>query len=215
MNVREIFENYFLSWFTKPEFDYDQLLNKQNITEAVPLPGKFDWGMALGYHKEKETEKRTVLGEFLCRFKYYQDEKCGRILSGFLKNFLKNNPLEYNVDITTVVPVTLAGRAFRTMEFILSHTGGKLPGDFVPELLIRKRITGQMKEIGDSRKKKEIMRGMYRINENIKIRDKNILIFDDIYDSGATLNECTRILKKAGANDVLAITLVLTRRGQD
>lgn len=215
MKIQKIFENYFLSWFTRPEFNYDQLLNGQNTIEPVPLPGKFDWGMALGYYKEEETEKRTTLGEFLCRFKYYQDEKCGRKLSEYLNNFLENNPLDYKIDITTIVPVTLTGRICRPMEFILSHSGCKVPGEFVPELLKRKKIRGQAKDIHYAWRKRELVRGMFKVNENYNIPDKNILIFDDIYDSGATLNECTRILKNAGANDVFVITLVLTRRGQD
>ncbi len=215
MDFKKIVENYLFSWLTRPEFDYERLLNNQDITESVPLAGIFDWGVALGYYKEEKTEKHTLLGEFLCRFKYNEDEKCGHVLSSFLDNFLKNNRLEYDIDLTTIVPITITERTFKIMEFILSQPDIQVPGNFVPGLLIRKKITGQAKDIRGAWRKREVVRGLYKIKENFEIRDKNILIFDDIYDSGATLNECTRILKSAGAKNVLAITLVLTRRGQD
>ncbi len=214
MDFRKTVENYLFSWLTRPEFDYERLLNNQDIIESVALAGEFDWGVALGYYKEEKNEKHTLLGEFLCRFKYNRDKKCGLVLSEFLSNFLENNRLEYDIDLTTIVPMTLTERPFGIMEFILSHPDIQIPGKFVPGLLIRKKITGQAKDIRGAWRKREVVRGLYKIKENFEIIDKNILIFDDIFDSGATLNECTRILKNAGANNVLAITLVLTRRGQ-
>jgi predicted amidophosphoribosyltransferase len=215
MNVRDKFEKYFLSWFIRPEFDYDLLVKEKNPDEYVPLSGKFDWGLALDYYKKGNNEERTLLGECLYRFKYNHDEKCGQVLSELLKRFLENNQPEYDIDLTTIVPVTLTGRLFRIMEYILSQPGFPVPGDLIPGLLIRKKIIGQAKEIRGAWRKKEVVRGLYKINENFEVSEKNILIFDDIYDSGATLNECTRILKNAGANNVRAITLVLTRRGQN
>jgi len=215
MSIRNIFENYFLSWFKKPEFDYDRLLVEQDKIAPLPLTGKFDWGVALDYYKEENSNTHTLLSEYLYRFKYNQDEKCGQILSTVLKIFLDNNPMEYNIDLTTFVPVTVTGRIFRIMEYILTRPDIRLPGSFIPRLLMRRKVVGQAKDIQGAWRKREVIRDIYKINENFEFRDKNILIFDDIYDSGATLDECTRILKNAGANNILAITLVLTRRGQD
>jgi competence protein ComFC len=215
MNVRKIFENYILSWFVKSGFDYDRLLDEPTPNEYIPLLGKFDYSWALGYYKKKNTEEHTLLGEYLYRFKYHQDEKCGQVLASCLKQFMDNNLMEYDIDITTIVPMTLTGRMFKIMEYILTQPVVRLPGSFLPRLLVRRKITGQAKEIRGVRRKREVVRNLYKVNENFETKDKNILIFDDIYDSGATLNECARILKEGGANNVMAITLVKTRRGQD
>ncbi len=40
-----------------------------------------------------------------------------------------------------------------------------------------------------------------------KIYNKNILIFDDIYTTGSTVLECTKILKKAGTKKVGVLTI--------
>ena len=42
---------------------------------------------------------------------------------------------------------------------------------------------------------------------------KRWLLVDDVVTTGATLGECVRVLKEAGAADVVCLTLAATRRG--
>ena len=42
-------------------------------------------------------------------------------------------------------------------------------------------------------------------------RGRRVLLIDDIVTTGETLKECARVLKGAGAADVLALTLARTR----
>lgn len=48
---------------------------------------------------------------------------------------------------------------------------------------------------------------VYIVKNKQKIINKNVLIFDDIYTTGATANECKKILKQNGANKVGIITI--------
>ena len=51
------------------------------------------------------------------------------------------------------------------------------------------------------------VKNVYQIvNEEI-IKDKRVVLFDDIYTTGSTLNECSRLLKQNGVKEILAITL--------
>ncbi len=45
-------------------------------------------------------------------------------------------------------------------------------------------------------------KGVYKIYKNDKIVDKSILLFDDVFTTGATCNECAKVLKEAGAKRV-------------
>ncbi len=56
-------------------------------------------------------------------------------------------------------------------------------------------------------KRNENVKGAYEVLEENNIIDKNIILFDDIYTTGSTLNECSKILKKAGARSIIALTL--------
>lgn len=49
--------------------------------------------------------------------------------------------------------------------------------------------------------------GSFRINPKFNLRDKNILIVDDLLTTGATASEAARIIKSAGARKVWVLAL--------
>ena len=51
------------------------------------------------------------------------------------------------------------------------------------------------------------VKDVYRILNSNLIKGKNILLIDDIYTTGATVNECSRVLKKNGANNIIVATV--------
>ena len=53
----------------------------------------------------------------------------------------------------------------------------------------------------------ENAKNVYRIKEKINIEHKKILIFDDIYTTGSTANECARILRKQNPNKIGILTI--------
>lgn len=53
----------------------------------------------------------------------------------------------------------------------------------------------------------ENVKNVYKITKNKEIIDKNILLIDDIFTTGATLNECSKMLKQAGAKKVDVLTI--------
>ena len=42
-----------------------------------------------------------------------------------------------------------------------------------------------------------------------KIQQKSVLIFDDIYTTGSTVNECSRVIKVAGAKGIAVLTIAV------
>lgn len=56
----------------------------------------------------------------------------------------------------------------------------------------------------------KILKNVFEITNNLKIKNKNILLLDDIFTTGSTVNEISKLLKLEGANKVYVITL-LTR----
>ena len=45
-----------------------------------------------------------------------------------------------------------------------------------------------------------------------EIKDKTILVIDDVFTTGSTLSECAKVLKKKGANKVKTLTFAKTRQ---
>jgi len=74
-----------------------------------------------------------------------------------------------------------------------------------------------LKKIKDTKKQSTLtklqrtqnIKGAFEITDISKIKNKNIILFDDIITTGSTLNECSRILKKAGVKEVTILTIAV------
>ena len=53
----------------------------------------------------------------------------------------------------------------------------------------------------------ENVKNVYNIKNKKELANKNVLLIDDIFTTGATTNECSKILKLAGAKNVDILTL--------
>lgn len=86
---------------------------------------------------------------------------------------------------------------------------------FDPHGLLRHRRTASQ-GIQTAKGRFRNVRGAFSISDKVGERYKsaNIVLIDDVYTTGATLNACARTLKKAGAKKVDVITLARVVRGQ-
>lgn len=51
------------------------------------------------------------------------------------------------------------------------------------------------------------LRGAFALHRPELIEEKRILLIDDVFTTGATVNECAKILRKSGSGDVFVVTL--------
>ena len=50
----------------------------------------------------------------------------------------------------------------------------------------------------------------FSLSDHADIKGKNILLFDDVYTTGATLNVCSRLLKEMGEKKVFCAAIATT-----
>lgn len=55
--------------------------------------------------------------------------------------------------------------------------------------------------------RKENVKNAFLIKNSKSIKNKRVILFDDIYTTGNTVNECSRVLKQAGAVEIVILTL--------
>ncbi len=58
----------------------------------------------------------------------------------------------------------------------------------------------------DRQDRMENLRNAFRLRKRIDVRGSRVLLVDDIFTTGSTLSECARVLRKAGAQSVHAVT---------
>jgi len=74
------------------------------------------------------------------------------------------------------------------------------------EVLVRTANTAPQSALGRTQRADNI-KNAFDLNGREKITDKRILLIDDVYTTGATVNECTRMLLEHGAEHVDVLTL--------
>jgi ComF family protein len=117
-----------------------------------------------------------------------------------------------------IIPVPLHARRLWRRRFnqsaVLAQALSKRTGKAcLPDGLIRLRQTVPQK--GLSRKNRaDNVKNAFAVNGRylMQMKGRNVLLIDDVFTSGATLNECARTLKKYGAAQVFVLTLARVTR---
>jgi ComF family protein len=75
------------------------------------------------------------------------------------------------------------------------------------------RVRSTVSQTGLTRhQRRENVRGAFVVTAPERIRDRSVLIVDDVYTTGTTLNECARVLRAAGARHVVVATVARVYR---
>jgi len=150
-----------------------------------------------------------VIKKILHIFKYGFVEELGQTIANLIeKDLLIHRDKFINIDMITFVPLhrrRFLERGFNQSEFIAEIVG----------LLLRKRVQNVLKRVRYtkqqatlSRKKRvQNVRDVFTLEISKMVSGKNILLVDDVYTSGATMQECAKVLRKEGAKKVIGFSL--------
>lgn len=122
----------------------------------------------------------------------------------------KFEDIQEDVDYILPVPIgadRLKMRGYNQSEILCREliSTGKVKYD----LLLRPKDT--LHQTGLDRKHRMTnLKGAFKVADKKLIKGKCILVVDDIYTTGSTLNECALTLKNAGASKVISLTLCRT-----
>jgi ComF family protein len=76
-----------------------------------------------------------------------------------------------------------------------------------------RRVRPTVSQTGLTRhQRRENVRGAFVVASPQRVRDRAVLIVDDVYTTGTTLNECARVLRAAGAKQVVVATVARVYR---
>ncbi|MCK5673152.1 MAG: ComF family protein, partial [Spirochaetales bacterium] len=77
----------------------------------------------------------------------------------------------------------------------------------IEKMLVRKGRKAQ-KTLSREKRSENLQKNI-RIRKNIKIIPDSIVLLDDVFTTGTTINECAGILKSAGADNIYSLTIAI------
>ncbi|MBQ0110783.1 MAG: ComF family protein [Oscillospiraceae bacterium] len=137
-----------------------------------------------------------------CAAKYY-----GEILSQIISKKFRDKKFDLITEIP-LSPIALAFRGYNQSTLLANEVANRLK--IHRETLLKKRsfVKSQHNQELETRFKNVF--GKYKMIKGKNIKDKRVLLIDDIKTTGATLDEAARILRLSGAKEVYCACVLIT-----
>ena len=185
---------------------------------AIEIFGNWEKGFVFDIHIRSSTclgndeyghlifdNSRSPMGELVFQLKYRNKiENVDLIVELLLNEFSGWDSFDY------IVPAPFSmNRINQPVNLIVANLANRVN---VPMLtVLEKESTEQLKNYTSEIKKREILLNSIKLKNKEAISEKNILLIDDLFDSGATLNVSTKILLDNGASSVCVLAMTKTK----
>ncbi|MEJ2691035.1 MAG: phosphoribosyltransferase family protein, partial [Deltaproteobacteria bacterium] len=118
------------------------------------------------------------------------------------------DPCFLAADLIIPVPLhvqRLKQRGFNQSMILASQFFPAFKGRIKPRALVRQRYTMPQTSLSRHQRLANI-RGAFLVSNPAMVRGRSVTLVDDIYTTGATINECARVLRRAGAAKIIGLT---------
>jgi len=140
-------------------------------------------------------------------YKYRFVHDLSEPLALLLAQALQNSTLP-TFDI--IIPVPLHSRrerwrGFNQVSSLAKELDLQIP--LITDILIRVRYTVPQVKMKNKNDRQKNLTNAFAIKNKSQVKDKNILLIDDVITTGTTLSECSMVLKRSGAKSVFCLVL--------
>ena len=151
-----------------------------------------------------------VLKEAIHRFKFKNRKALAEPLAILMVKYLGHLPSFDHQEIDTIVPVPLHNKRLRERGFNQAELMGQVIAKYLEKPLYNalariKKTKAQFDLPRDDRFHN--IKDAFKVVDSKAIYNKRVLLLDDIYTTGATIAECSKCLRIAGAKRVEVLTL--------
>ncbi len=169
------------------------------------LSVEFHFDMARSLYHYEEPLRDAILD-----FKYHNAQRKGWVLTGLMREgFGESELLKGKFDIIVPVPLTAGKkrkRLYNQSEIFANGLGEGLGIPVLPYLLMKTKETASQTGF-DLKGRMGNVQDAFKVTDESLVKNKRVLLVDDIITTGATASECAGALKDAGAMRVVAVSL--------
>jgi len=141
--------------------------------------------------------------------KYGGKSHYAKSLGPVLGQFVSENLYIAQPPIVMPIPLhhkRLKERGFNQSLLLAKYVTKQIDGELDFLSLVRVRSTEPQTRLNREERLKNL-KGAFDLRRPTPVKDRVIVLVDDVATTGTTFNECARVLKRAGATEVLAIAL--------
>jgi ComF family protein len=157
----------------------------------------------------REESEEHPLRQAVQKFKYGRKvslgKPLGRILARGCREFLAGCDAELIIPVP-LHPKRLRWRGFNQSVLLARHVSHAYAIPMDPFLLRRVTETAPQTQLNEQERRRNV-RGAFALAPRRTVEDRSVLLVDDVYTSGATVDECSRTLRRNGARHVFVLTL--------
>lgn len=150
-----------------------------------------------------------MIRKIILNYKFNEKAYLYKTIVNFLLKNEKFFPIIKSYDTILPVPISRKRRrerGYNQSELIAREIAKSLGIDYTKECLFKiKNIVEQSKLNKEERQAN--IQGIYELRKPEELKDKKLLLVDDIYTTGSTVNECCKILSQAQPKKIGVLTI--------
>jgi Predicted amidophosphoribosyltransferases len=157
-------------------------------------------------------EYDSVMRESISRFKYKNRREYGDFYVQELLDTCGMAVRSWDVDLLIPIPLHKSRRrkrGFNQAELIARKLGRELGIPVSVKSLLRTKKTSPQKELNDQERRNNLKNAFYAVDYHVKF--KKILLIDDIYTTGSTIDAAAAVLLESGAEKVYFLSISIGR----
>ena len=125
--------------------------------------------------------------------------------------FVRRSKYTRNLSAIIPVPPSNPDRPFQPVQELALEVGRRAEIPVATDYLKKIKKTPPLKDVDDTQSRKQHLRGAFVVADR-RFAGKYVLVLDDLYRSGETLSEVTRVLMQQGkVSKVFVLTITKTR----
>lgn len=166
----------------------------------------FDEGR--GIYPYTQTMKKSVL-----LYKYDGRREYSRFFAAAMSEYGKKELLRWKPDL--IIPIPLHEKKRKQRGFnqaaLLGEQLGRYTGLYVSDRVLKKKLQTKSQKKLDAKGRKKNLKHAFAVEEDVT--GLRILLVDDVFTTGSTMDAAASSLKKAGASEVFFLTLCIAVTG--
>jgi len=185
-----------------------ELEEKEYCSDCERKHYHYDKGFAVWQYNE--VMKKSIAG-----FKYYSKKEYAKFYVAEIIRLHGNHLLQLSPDALVPVPIHRSKylqRGYNQADILARGIGKELGIPVLSDLLIRNKKTLPQKKLSGVERLRNLSEA-FQFNDKTAMKQKQelkkIVLVDDIYTTGSTIEACTNVLKSAGITEVYFIVICI------